>query len=244
MNVVTIIQARMGSTRLPGKVLMDIGGQTMLARVVRRASRATLVNQTVVATTTLSEDDVIVRECGSLGVFRGSPIDVLDRYCRAQRKFGADVIVRITADCPFIDPEVINHVVYAFLERDIDYASNTIYRSYPRGLDIEVMTSKALLSAEMGANQHLEREHVTPFIYMHPDRFRLYPVYRTEDDSDNRWTVDTSEDLAFARAVYSLFGNQDDFRWMDVLGALKDHPEIVALNAQIRQKSLTGGEKC
>jgi len=153
MNVVAIIQARMGSTRLPGKVLLDLAGRTMLARVVRRVGRAALIDEVMVATADAPDDDAIVEECRRLRVpcFRGSEHDVLDRFHRAAIAHRADVVVRITADCPLIDPEVTDRVIRAFFDERPDYASNTLRRTYPRGLDTEVMTAAALVRASREA---------------------------------------------------------------------------------------------
>src|SRR5580658_9210851 len=146
LKVVAIVQARMGSTRLPGKVLKDLEGETVLARVVNRLRRVRLINEILVATTDRATDDSIVKECRSLSVMvsRGDQDDVLDRYFRAAQLTKADVVVRITSDCPLIDPEITDRTIAAFLETSPDYASNTLVRTYPRGLDTEVMSVKVL----------------------------------------------------------------------------------------------------
>jgi spore coat polysaccharide biosynthesis protein SpsF len=161
MNIVAVIQARMGSTRLPGKVLRDIGGKTMLARVVRRMQCAASLSQVVVATTTSPADKAIVAECERLGIpaFRGDEQDVLDRYYQAAQAHRADVVVRVTSDCPLIDPGVVDEVVRAFLDAEPDYASNTLERTYPRGLDTEVMTMAALARAWREAQEPYQHAH-------------------------------------------------------------------------------------
>ena len=229
MNIVGIIQARMGSTRLPGKVLEDIGGKTMLARVVRRAQRAALLDQIVVATTVEQLDDVIADECGRLAVpvFRGEELDVLDRYYQAAEMYEAEAIVRITSDCPLIDPEIVDHVVYHFLGEGPDCASNTVIRTYPRGLDVSVMTMSALRCAWHEADESYQREHVTPYIYQNPDLFEILPVTGRMDYSGFRWTVDTVGDLEFVRALYSRLGNNDTFNWRDALAVLARDPELM-----------------
>lgn len=238
MKVVGIIQARMSSTRLPGKVLRDIGGRTMLARVVRRVRRATLLDKVIVATTTNPVDDAIVAECGRLGVpvFRGDESDVLDRYYRVAEVCGAEAVSRITSDCPLIDPEVIDCVIDTFLDGTFECASNTIVRTYPRGLDVSVMTMTALGRAWREADEPHQREHVTPYINSHPDLFWLHAVRGEGDYSDHRWTVDTPEDLEFVRAVYACLDNSDTFGWREVLGVLNQEPELMDLNRHIRQK--------
>ena len=241
--VVAIIQARMGSTRLPGKVLEDIGGRTMLARVVRRTQRATLVDKVVVATTMEPTDDAIVAECQHLGVsvFRGSEPDVLDRYYQAAEVYEAEAIVRITADCPLIDSGIIDRVVRAFLEERPDYASNTLACAHPRGLDVEVMTMAALAHTRQEAHKPYQRAHVTAYIYENPWLFRLLAITEETDYSHHRWTVDTPEDLAFVRAVYACLNNDDDFTWRDALVVLARDPKLMELNQHIEQKTLKEG---
>lgn len=243
MNLVAIIQARMGSTRLPGKALRDICGRTMLARVVRRAGRSRLVDEVAVATTTEPEDIAIVDECRSLGVryFRGSEQDVLDRYYRAAREFSADTVVRITSDCPLIDPEIIDLVVKAYLNNEPDYASNTLVGTYPRGLDVEVFSMKALEKAREEASMDYQHTHVTPYLYQNPGIFRLLSITDDEDYSRYRWTVDTQEDLDLVRTIYGKIGRDDDFSWRDVLALMKREPALAEINCHIRQKSL---EEC
>ncbi len=239
MNVVAIIQARMGSTRLPGKVLKDLCGETVLARVVNRIRRATLLNKVVVATSVQPADDAILQECGRLSVacFRGHEADVLDRYYRAAEKFSADAIVRITSDCPLIDPEVSDKTIRAFLEQHPDYASNVLERRYPRGLDTEVMTFAALETARREARDPHQREHVTPFLYQHPERFRLVSVTGDRDYSHYRWTLDTVEDLEFLRSVYRRRAEASDPAWQDVLRILEREPDLAAINEHVKQKT-------
>jgi spore coat polysaccharide biosynthesis protein SpsF len=240
MKTVAIVQARMGSTRLPGKVLQDLAGEPMLARVVNRTCRAKTLQEVVIATTTNMVDDVIVKLCEDRGWswFRGSEEDVLDRYYHAAKKYQADFIVRITSDCPLIDPEVIDHVVQEFLERqpEVDYASNTWpRRTLPRGLDTEVMRMDVLERAWREDRNPAWREHVTPYIYRNPDRFRIHNVVSPVDYSAMRWTVDTQEDLAFVRKIYDYFGH-DRFSWREVLKVLEEHPEWVEINRYVQQK--------
>jgi spore coat polysaccharide biosynthesis protein SpsF len=243
MKIVAVIQARTGSSRLPGKVLADVGGRSMLARVVRRAGRAERLDGVVVATTDRPADDAIVAECRELGVtvFRGSEEDVLDRYQGAARATDAGVVVRITSDCPLIDPEVIDRVVAALLADDADYASNTLERTYPRGLDVEAVTAEALAQAWRKAQEPYQRVHVTPYLYQHPDRFRLRSVTSGVDAGHHRWTVDTAEDLELVRALYSRLGNDDDFGWRRALVVVEAEPELADLNRRIRQKALEEG---
>jgi spore coat polysaccharide biosynthesis protein SpsF len=215
----------------------------MLARVVRRARRANFLDDVIVATTVESADDAIGAECKRLGVpiFRGSEEDVLDRYYRTAKAFEAESVVRITSDCPLIDPEVVEQVVWAFLNEKPDYASNSLVHSYPRGLDTEVMTMETLSRAWREAAEAYQRVHVTPYIYQNPGKFQLLAMVGEADYSGYRWTVDTLEDLSFVRALYARLGNDGNFTWRDVLTLLAQEPDLVELNRHVRQKSLQEG---
>ena len=243
MKTVAIIQARMGSTRLPGKVMKDLGGETVLARVVSRVRRASRVDEVVIATTHEPGDDRIVEECRRLAVrvFRGEVEDVLDRYYRAAKEVGAEAIVRITSDCPLIEPEVTDATIQAFLERRPDYASNRLHRTYPRGLDTEVMTWEALDRTWRQAKKPYERVHVTPYIYEHTDQFTLVSVSGDIDYSSHRWTLDEPGDLAFLRAVYDRMEDREGFSWRDVLALLEREPGLMELNRHVLQKVLHEG---
>ena len=240
MKVAAIVQARMGSTRLPGKVLLDIAGKSMLGRVVERLSGAESLDVVLVATTDSPHDDVIVEECRrlSVAVFRGQEDDVLDRYHQAARSIAADVVVRVTSDCPLIDPEVTDHTIRKFLVEQPDYASNVLVRTYPRGLDTEVMTAQALRQAWGEADQAYQRAHVTPYIYEHPEKFKLLSVTGEQDYSQHRWTVDTPEDLGLIHAIYERLRGKGDFVWRDVLALFNDEPELSALNRGVAQKAI------
>jgi spore coat polysaccharide biosynthesis protein SpsF (cytidylyltransferase family) len=243
MRIVAIIQARMGSSRLPGKVLLPIEGRSMLQWVCRRARQAALVDQVVVATTRQACDDVVADECRRLGVacFRGVEDDVLDRYCRAAEAHRADLVVRITADCPLIDAELIDDVVVAALQHEPDYASNVLRRTYPRGLDTEVATAAALARAWREAREPYQRVHVMPYFYQHPELFRLHSVTGDEDLSGHRWTVDSPEDLEFVRGVCRRLAGADAFSWRDVLRLVEREPGLADVNRHVRQKQLVDG---
>lgn len=242
MKVVAIVQARMGSTRLSGKVLEDLMGSTMLERVINRTRRARSLDATVVATTTRPADDVIDSLCEKHGwpCFRGSEEDVLDRYYRAATVQQADAIVRITSDCPLIEPQVIDQAVNEFISsyHEVDYVSNTLTRTYPRGLDVEVMSFDALEKAWEDDHNVAWREHVTPYIRRHPERFRIRNVACDADYSYMRWTVDTIEDLAFVRKICEHFQN-DSFNWKEVLHLLELHPEWLEISRHVQQKVVT-----
>jgi spore coat polysaccharide biosynthesis protein SpsF (cytidylyltransferase family) len=240
LNTVAIIQARMGSSRLPGKVLMDLEGATVLARVVRRLERSRQIDKLVVATTCEPEDAAIVAECERLHVscFRGSEPDVLDRYYRAAHENAADTVVRVTSDCPLIDPELVDETVEVFRDENAEYASNVFPRTYPRGLDTEVFTVAALDRAWSEGRGPYQREHVTPFLYEHPQIFRIGSKRGDTDYSHYRWTLDTREDLDLLRAIYRHFNGCDDFSWREVVDLMEREPKLAELNSRVLQKSV------
>ena len=233
--VVAIIQARMGSSRLRGKSLAEIEKRPMLWHVIERVKRAQLVDRVVVATSVAEADDAIEALCHENGVvcFRGSENDVLDRFYHAARAEKPSAVVRITADCPLIDPEVIDRVVRRFERGDLDYASNAMVRSYPDGLDTEVFSFSALERAWHEASKTSEREHVTP--YLRSEKFRTANV---ENDSaymfqHYRWTVDEMEDLEFIRAVYKALRGKEAFGMRDVLELIEKNPGLEKMNSDI-----------
>lgn len=211
----------------------------MLWWVMYRLYRCRLIDQIVIATTREQSDDSLVELCEREGwrVSRGGTEDVLDRYYQAARQFRANHIVRVTSDCPLIDPVVTDYTIAAYLSAAPrpDYASNTLQRRYPRGLDTEVFSFRALETA-WKEDTSAWREHVTPYIYRNPDRFRLCEVTNQGDFSAYRWTVDTPEDLQLVRTVYEHFGH-GDFSWQQALAAFEDHPEWTAINRDIQQKN-------
>jgi spore coat polysaccharide biosynthesis protein SpsF len=237
-RTIAIVQARMGSTRLPGKILLPIEGRTLLERVIDRARRASTIDEVVVATTHQRADDDIVALGARAGfaVERGDENDLLDRYVSAARAKRADVVLRITSDCPLLDPEVIDRIVEEGRERGADYASNVIEpRTWPRGLDAEAVTMDALERAWREDDRPDWREHVTPYFYRNPERFRLHPVYADQDYSRHRWCVDTPEDLDLITRIYRELG-RDEFSWRDVLAIVESHPGWADLNREVHQK--------
>lgn len=239
MNVICIIQARMGSTRLPGKVLRRLGSKTMLEHVVSRAHRIPGVDEVVVATTIKPMDDPIVSLCRSRSYtfFRGSEENVLNRYILAAKDHDADSVMRITSDCPLIDPTVSGKVLSHFLDSSPDYASNTLKRTWPRGLDTEVVPMDILEQAARDAKSQIDREHVTSFVYKHPKRFRLLSVTGDVDNSHLRWTVDTLDDFKLIQKIFDSFSN-DDFSTFDVLRLMQRNPMLATINAGVRQKEI------
>lgn len=243
-NIMAVIQARMSSTRLPGKVLMEIGGKPALYHVVNRVRKAAAIDRVIVAASRNPADDSLQSYCETLDVvcFRGDENDVLDRFYQAAVQYPAGVIVRITADCPLLDPSVTDRVVQAFLDERCDYASNTLICTYPDGLDVEVFTFQALERAWREARLLSEREHVTPYIKKHPEIFRLKNVKHDCDLSSLRWTLDEPADLEFIRAVYDG-ASREFFGMEEILSWLQSHPELGRINQGIQrnegyQKSL------
>jgi spore coat polysaccharide biosynthesis protein SpsF (cytidylyltransferase family) len=233
----------MGSQRLPRKVLKDIEGQTMLERVIRRTQLASTIDQIVVATSDESEDEMVAVAAQNLGVHvtRGSEEDVLDRYRQAAIESGAATIVRISADSPLVDPEVTDMVVDALLSNDVDYASNKLEPSFPVGLDVEAFSRDALERTWRDAKESYERSHVTVRMYSSPVELRLMPVTTTPNLHHMRWTVDTREDLEFARQVFKVFDGRNDFSWREVVELLASQPLISAINSGVQAKALELG---
>ena len=233
----------MTSTRLPGKVMKNVLGKSLLAYQIERLRRIPSADQIVVATTTNSDDDVIEAHCQALDVkvFRGSEQDVLARYYGAAKASGADVVVRVTSDCPLIDPEVSERVIRRFLDahEELGYVSNTLERTYPRGLDTEVFPFRLLELAHQKADKPYEREHVTPYFYGNPDRFNIIQVIDSIDRKEQRWTVDTPDDFEFVRRILeTVYPTHPRFTMYDVLDVLAIHPDWMAINAHVVQKML------
>jgi spore coat polysaccharide biosynthesis protein SpsF len=243
VKVAAIIQARMGSTRLPGKVLKKVLGKTLLDYQIERVKRAKTIDEIIIATTTKESDDPIAQICQKLSIpyYRGSEEDVLSRYYEAATKFNVDVVVRLTSDCPIIDPNIIDNVVEHYLENKdrYDYVSNTLTRTYPRGLDTEVMSYEVLKRVHEEAKELVYREHVTAYIYHHPDQFRLCNVSNEKNESKHRWTVDTEEDFELIEKIISkLYPENTYFNMDDVLKLIDENPTWIDINSHIEQKKL------
>lgn len=240
--MIAIIQARMGSSRLPGKVLQDVCGQPMLVRQVVRSRRAQYLGQVIVATTDQPEDDPIAEVCLAHGIpcFRGDPLDVLDRYYKAAQLFDAQIIVRLTGDCPVIDPHEIDRTIQAFFTAQVDFAANRLpppwKRTTPIGMDTEVVTMAALTRAWREAQAKYAREHVMPYFYEQEGRFTVLLVDHKPDLSEYRLTVDTPEDLALIREIYTHFDGTDEFSLGDMVALLDKRPDLITLNAQVHHK--------
>lgn len=243
MKIMAIIQARMGSTRLPGKILKKVNDKTLLEYQLERVQASSLLDEIILATTRNKIDDFVAQFVYQLGfnVYRGSENDVLSRYYEAAVEFKADVIVRLTSDCPLIDPEVIDEVIRLYLSRDndIDYASNGLERTFPRGLDVEVFSFEALQASHENALLERDREHVTSYIYTNQDQFRLVNYKSERNLSNHRWTVDTQEDFELiSKILKKIYPFNRSFKSQDVLDLLEENPEWSEINAHIEQKKI------
>jgi spore coat polysaccharide biosynthesis protein SpsF len=241
MKIVIIVQARMTSTRLPGKVLKQVLGKPLLEYQIERLQRVKLADEIVIATTTKATDNPIVELCDRLLMpyFRGSEEDVLARYYGAAKAHHADIVVRVTSDCPLIDPQIIDRVIQYYIKDPdkYDYVSNGLQRTYPRGMDTEIFSFKALNEAFLEATEQPDREHVTPFIHRQPERYKLGSVLYADDRSQHRWTVDTPEDFDLIRKILeAIYPQHPEFSLEDCLHLLDRHPEWSKINAHIEQK--------
>jgi len=238
IKVIGIIQARTDSTRLPNKTLKDIQGKPLILHVIERVQHATSIEKVVLATTTRSIDTPLADLVQTQGipVYRGDCDDVLDRYYQAATQYHGAVIVRITGDCPLIDPHVIDTIVQIFLQHHYDYVTNTLQPTYPDGLDVEVFSYKALQKAWNEATLTSEREHVTAYIRNHPELFTLYDIKNPVDLSKYRWTVDQQEDLDFVREIYKRLSKKQKIFYMeDIVELLQQHPQLQEINARIQR---------
>lgn len=233
-NVMAILQARMSSTRLPGKVLKPLAGKPMLQRQLERIGRARLVDTIVVATSAEASDEPIAALCAGLGVacYRGPLADVLGRFIGAAEAFGPPKhIVRLTGDCPLTDPLIVDAAIALHLANGVDYTSNGVQRTYPDGLDVEVITYAALARVAREATDPFEREHVTPRLYRRTDLFSQQALVYPVDLAELRWTVDTAKDFDFAERVFlELLPVNPHFGWRELLALVERRPEIAAIN--------------
>lgn len=239
MKTGVIIQARMGSTRLPGKVMKDLCGKTVLAHVIERVQQSG--EEVVIATTDGSVDDAIVTEAEANGVgfFRGSEEDVLSRYYLAAKQFGFERVVRVTSDCPLYDGKLLRAML-DYWRGDEDYLSNCHERRFPRGLDTEIFTCAALERVHNEASEQPQREHVTPYIWQNPDQFVIRHFKRQPNLSSMRWTLDTEEDWQFVQKVYDDLYDGNIFSTADAVKFLVENPEVAEINAEIEQKKVSG----
>lgn len=237
MKTVIIVQSRMTSTRLPGKILKPVLGKPLLEYQIERLKKITAADEIVIATTTNREDEVIVDLCNKLAIscYRGSETDVLARYYEAAVKHQADIVVRITSDCPVVDPEVCQHAIDYFLSQPkYNYIR---LEHYPRGLDAEIFSFNVLADCFRKATLQPDREHVTPFIYRHPEDYRIKRLYCSTNYSHHRWTVDTPEDFELIKKIIeAVYPIKPSFSFIDILNILEKNPDWYFINAGVRQK--------
>ena len=242
MSVNAIIQARCGSTRFPNKVFADINGKPLLWHVVDRLKHAKMIDDIIVATTNNSKDDSILSWCNEniVKCFRGSEDDVLNRYYCASVAFPSEYVVRITADDPFKEPSVIDDVISKLLEDGLDLVTNNYPPSFPEGLDCEAFSFSVLELMEKSAKDVFEREHVTQFVYRHPDRFRIGNIVSEKDLSSLRWTIDNKEDYQMVKAIYA--NRKSDSKGIllmkEILEILDENPEIKLINADVKRSAM------
>jgi len=238
MKIISIVQARTGSSRLPNKVMKHINGTPMIGLLLSRLSNSKLINQVVLATTVLEEDKILSDYVTELGydVFSGSEKNVLDRYYNTATKYKADVIVRVTGDCPLIDPMVVDRVIQSFLDTDVDYASNVNPPTYPHGLDVEVLGYSALEYMWKNAKLPRELEHVTSFI-RESEHFNKHNVESGINYSWHRWTVDEPEDFIVVNNIYSHFSPRINFSWEEIAGCYENNKPLFSSNEHLSLKS-------
>ncbi|MFY2158380.1 cytidylyltransferase domain-containing protein [Cytobacillus firmus] len=243
MKIAAIIQARMGSTRLSGKVMKDIKGRSVLSHVIERVRQSDLIEDIIIATTVLARDNVIENEAKIYGakVFRGSEEDVLSRYYLAAKENNIDIIVRITSDCPVIDSNVIDEIINYYLKENYDIVTNAgsdiSQRTFPRGLDTEVFSFQVLEEAFNNGREKYHREHVTPYIYERSNKIHYFK--NDVNYSNHRWTLDTEEDFELISEIYSrLYKGTHDFYLQDIIDIFNKEPKLFTINAHIEQKKI------
>lgn len=235
-SVIAVLQARMSSSRLPGKVLLQVCGKPLLQHQIERVRRCAAIDQLIVATSSDSSDDLIeiLGRSIQVPVYRGSREDVLDRFVSASRPYRCELVVRLTGDCPLVDPAIVDRVVQTTIDGGFDYVSSALHPSFPDGLDAECLRFETLEQAWREAALPSEREHVTSFVYARPGRFRLGEVRNDRDLSSLRWTVDEPRDFVFVSQVYErLYPGKPDFSMEDVLQLLDNEPALSLLNGGI-----------
>lgn len=235
--IYAIIQARMGSTRLPGKVMMDLGGKPVIEHVVDRLNKSQLIDKIIIATSNNPNNQPLIKFCQNFGInyFIGSEEDVLDRYYQTAIDNDIDledIIIRITSDCPLIDPFVVDSVIKEHISNKNDYTANVLECTYPDGLDCEVFNFSALKEAWINGNLSSQREHVTLYIRDNPGKFKLGNVKNKEDLSDFRWTLDEKEDFIFINEIYKHFSNKSFFTMEDIVNLLKINPSLIDINSK------------
>lgn len=228
MGTLVIVQARMGSTRLPGKVMKEVNGKPMIYWQLKRIEQSKMISSMVVATSTDAEDDILNEYLNTEGfsVYRGSALNVLERYSMVISEYSPKVCVRVTADCPLFMPEILDKMLIDFSSMEVDYYSNTIVPTFPDGLDIEIFRPESLLDLKKFELKDYEKEHVTIGLYMRPETYSIRNYVDVKDESSQRWTVDYQEDLDFVRDFYRYFeGRELSFNYEDACDFVREHPD-------------------
>lgn len=243
MRTVIIVQARMGSTRFPGKVLKEVLGKPLLGYLIERLKAVKQADDFIIATTDNPKDQVIVDYCGSQNAkcFRGSEENVFKRYLEAGEYTLADTVVRITADCPIIDPLIVDQIITYYLNhyQEVDYISNALMRTFPYGMEVEVFSMKSLRKAAKGKLTSDDKEHVTPVFYLHPKKFSCLNIESSKNLSKYRLTVDTPEDFNLVKHVIeALYPQNPLFSLDEIIVLLKEHPKWLKLNAHVQHRTL------
>ena len=242
MKVNAIIQARCGSTRLPGKIFMEINGKPLLWHVVNRLKYTELIDDIIVATTTDSKDDATEEWCNKneIKCYRGSEDNVLNRFYMASVAFPCDVIVRVTADDPFKEPSIVDRIIKKLIDENLDIACNVFPPSFPEGLDCEVLKFNVLETMEKTTNDPYDREHVTPYIYNHPEKFKIGNLTSSRQLSNYRWTIDNEEDYEMVNAIYEKRKNQQEeiLLMEEILEILEENPEIASINSDVKRSAM------
>lgn len=242
MNIIVIIQARMGSSRLPGKVLMDLEGKSVLEHVIQRLKNSKMINDIIIATSNKEIDNKIVELCNKINIkcFRGSEDNVLERYYKCAKEYNGDIIVRVTSDCPLIDSKVLDEMLLFYLNNKyklVTNAGNDENRTYPRGLDLEIFSFELLEKAYVNSSQSYEKEHVTP--YMYENEYNIFYYKNNINYSNYRLTLDTKEDYLLIKAIYEkLYKGDHEFNLNEIIKVLNDNPGLANINKYIKQKNI------
>ena len=239
-NIICLVQARMGSSRLPGKVMTPINGKPMIGIIMESLGRSKLITKSIVATSSSEKDNVLVNflKKNKIKYHRGSEDDVLSRFYHAAKKEKADFVIRITADCPLIDPEIIDKVIAKALRRDLDYCSNVEIRTFPRGYDVEIFTFKTLSEMYKVTKDKDDREHVTLYINRNPKLFKIGNVEAPKGKQHPEWRlcVDTREDLKLIKKIFLHYKNEKMIKYDNIIDLLLKHPQLPKINEKVKQK--------
>jgi spore coat polysaccharide biosynthesis protein SpsF len=241
-NILAIVQARMGSSRLPGKSIKTIGNNTLIEKVIKRLQLSKKINNIALAVPNTEKDKILadIAKNNNIQVYMGSENNVLDRYYQTALQFKGDVILRITGDCPLIDASLIDELLEIYLASDYDYVSNHVEQEFPRGFDCEIFSFEVLKQMHDNAKEDYEKEHVTPYIYLNPDKFTIFHKKANKDfyRPDYRICVDTKEDFELICKIYKTFNDRIDISASEIIKLLDEHPELTAINKHIEQKKL------